>query len=169
MPPDLDAPDKPIYRDTQRLPLWVYGVLVAIVGLLGYLATTLPRPGSIVLAFAAGLVLLQGLIIAINFSRMMTEVTATEVRGRFGLYRFAIPLQRIARVEVVEVNPWAVENWGVRGAVVKGGFVGLRGRRGVRLCLGDGKDLVLGSNRAEDLVEAIRSRIGRPSQEAPSV
>ena len=104
MPRELDAQNAPIYRDTQRLSPRVYAVLIAIMGFLGYLATTLPRPGSIVLASAAALVFLVGLIIAVNFSRMMTEVSATEVRGRFGLYQFAIPLQRIVRAEVVEVS-----------------------------------------------------------------
>ncbi len=159
MPRELDAQSTPIYRDTQRLSPWVYGVQIAIMGFLGYLATTLPRPGSIVLASAAALVFLVGLIIAVNFSRMMVEVSATEVRGRFGLHQFAIPLQRIVRAEVVEVSPWSSENWGVRGAAVNGGFVGLRGRGGVKLSFSDGLELVLGCDRPEGLAEAIRSRL----------
>lgn len=168
MPRELDAQNTPIYRDTQRLSPWVYGVLIAIMGFLGYLATTLPRPGSIVLASAAALVFLVGLIIAVNFSRMTMEVSATEVRGRFGLYQFAIPLQRIVRAEVVEVSPWSSENWGVRGAAVKGGFVGLRGRRGVKLCFSDGLELVLGCDRPGGLAEAIRSRLAQTNSSAPS-
>jgi hypothetical protein len=167
MPRELDAQNTPVYRDTQRLSPWVYGVLIAIMGFLGYIATTLPHPGSIVLASAAALVFLVGLIIAF-FSRMMTEVSATEVRGRFGLYQFAIPLQRIVRAEVVEVGPWSSENWGVRGAAVKGGFVGLRGRRGVKLCFSDGLELVLGCDRPEGLAEAIRSRLAQTMSSAPS-
>ena len=163
MPQRVDGQDEPIYRDVQRMSLWVYGVLVAIIGVAGYLAMTLPRPLNIALGFAAGLVFMIGLIIAINFSQRRTEITSTAIQSRFGLTRVELPLQRVQQVEVVDINPWSTVNWGVPGAKLKGGFLDLRSQGGVKLSLDDGKDLVLGSNRPEELAEAIRGQLGQPS------
>ncbi len=167
---DLDVPNTPIYRDTQRLSPWTYVLVIAIMGFFGYLATTLPRPVSIIVACAAASVFVPVLIIFVNFSKMVVEVAATEVRGRFGLHKFAIPLQRIVRAEVVEFDPWSPENWGVRGAAVKGGFMGLTGwgRRGVKLCFSDGVELVLGCDHPEGLAEVIRGRLTQPISSAPA-
>jgi hypothetical protein len=158
------GPEEPTYRDVQRLSPWVSVALIAAFGVAGYFAATLPPPGSHLFAVAAGMIFMIGLIVAVNFSELGTEVTPTAIRGRFGLHRFEIPLERVRRVEVVAIDPWTTENWGVRGPKVKGGFIGLRGRGGVKLSSVDGTDLVLGSNRPEELAEAIRGRLGQASR-----
>jgi hypothetical protein len=101
-----------------------------------------------------------GLILAVNFSTMTTEVTPTTIRSRFGLFRFEMPLGRVRGVEVVEVDPWSTANWRVRGPRINGGCLGLRGRGSIKLVFGSGREMVLGSNHAQALAESIRSRIG---------
>jgi hypothetical protein len=160
--------DETAYRDVQRIPFWVYGILAVIAGGMGYIATTLPRPGNLVLGAGAVLTLMIGLIIAVNFSTMTTEVTPTAIHSRLGLFRFEMPLGRVRGVEVVDVDPWSTENWGVRGPRIKGGYLGLRGRGGIKLSFDDGKEVVLGSHHSEGLAEAIRKRIGGSAPTATS-
>jgi hypothetical protein len=161
MPETVLGRDEAAYRDVQRIPFWVYGILAVIAGGMGYIATTLPRPWNLGLGAGAVSALMIGLIIAVIFSTMTTEVTPTVIRSRFGLYRFEMPLGRVRGVEVVEVDPWSTENWGVPGPRIKGGYLGLRGRGGIKLSFDDGKGMVLGSDNPEGLAEAVRSRIGR--------
>ena len=63
-------------------------------GVAGYIATTLPWPGNFVVAGAAVPTLIIGLIIAVNFSTMTTEVTSTAILSKFALFRFEMPLSR---------------------------------------------------------------------------
>lgn len=137
-------------------------------GVAGYIATTLPWPGNLVVAGAAVPTLIIGLIIAVNFSTMTTEVTSTAILSKFALFRFEMPLSRVRGVEVVVTDPWSTKNWGVRGPAIKGIYMGPRGRRGVKLSLDNGTDMVLGSNCAAELAEAIRSGIGQSAPIAAS-
>jgi hypothetical protein len=169
MPGKVVGRDGTTYRDVTRISYWVWGILAVVVGVAGYIASTLPWPANLVVAGAATPTLTTGLIIAVIFSKMTTEVTSAAILSRFALNRFEMPLSRVRGVEVVEINPWSAENWGVRGPRINGSYLGPRGRGGVKLSLDDGKDMVLGSNRPADLAEAIRSRLGQVAPMTTSV
>jgi hypothetical protein len=97
---------------------------------------------------------------------MTTEVTPTDVRVWFGwvpIYRRVVPLHEIRRIEPTTFRPIADYGfWGVRASRDGERALIARGNRGVRLELTDGSLLVIGSQRADELAQAIQSAL-RPS------
>ena len=95
-----------------------------------------------------------------NLLCQRTVVTDTDLSVSFGalfpLYRRRIALADIASAEAVTYSPLAeYGGWGIRGF---GSSVALnaRGNRGVRLTLRDGRRVLIGSQRAGELAEALR-------------
>jgi hypothetical protein len=91
---------------------------------------------------------------------METVITGGEVRVRFGylfpIYTRKISLAEIEAADAVTYSPIGeYGGWGIRGF---GANVALnaRGDRGVRLQLTNGRTLLIGSQRAEELASAIR-------------
>ncbi len=157
-----------IYREEQFFAWWLYALLAAMVGV-GWLAA-LPRhaPAVIVagprvpsielpISLAVGFVLPPLLVVCVL--RMTTEVTPGLCRVWFGFvptYRRGIPLEVVARVEVVTYRPirdhWF---WGARTTRDGERVMTARGSRGVRLHLTDGSRVLIGSQRPEELAESL--------------
>ena len=92
---------------------------------------------------------------------MTTTVPDGKIEVLFGRrLRFEIPLQDVFRAYPRSYEPiWEYGGWGIRlGA--GGGAYNMRGNEGVQLHLRDGRRLLIGSQRAEELAEVIRRLSG---------
>ena len=140
------------FTETQSFSALAYGVLclstVAVAVAVGVAKAGLIWP-----------VLPLGLTFNLLYER--TAVTDTELSVSFGalfpLYRRRIALADIASAEAVTYSPIAdYGGWGIRGF---GSSVALnaRGDRGVRLTLQDGRRVLIGSQRPEELAASLRA------------
>ena len=88
-----------------------------------------------------------------------TTVTETHLTVTFGallpLYRQQIALKKIASAEAITYSPLAdYGGWGIRGWG-KNTALNARGIRGVQVALRDGRRILIGSQRPEELAEAL--------------
>jgi hypothetical protein len=95
--------------------------------------------------------------------RLETTVTATHLHIRFfPLLRRTIELRDIVTVEACTYRPLAeYGGWGIRWSPANGMAYNVSGNHGVRLALRDGKKLLIGSQRAEELASTINARVSR--------
>lgn len=163
-----------IYREEQNFGWWVYGLLalMAGVGLLcvlwkgqgGAEGVRMSWSGQVPLVLAVGLVLPAVLVLGVL--RMTTEVTPAECRVWFGwvpTFHHTVTLTDVVKVEVVEYRPMAdYGGWGIRRGRNGERVYNARGNRGVRLELGDGTRVLVGSQTPEELARAIEQGI-RPT------
>jgi hypothetical protein len=95
-------------------------------------------------------------------SRLIVEVTPEQIAGRcYPLMRRVIPLAEVQSVEVRKYN--AVKEyggWGIKGWSGKNVAYNVSGDSGAQLILRDGRKVMLGSKRAEELVAVIEARLG---------
>jgi hypothetical protein len=101
------------------------------------------------------------IIVWIYQMRLITEVRDDGLHIYFLLLwrRRIIPYEKIRSVEVRTYNPIAeYGGWGIRWGT-RGWAYNVSGNRGVQLELADAKDLLIGSQRAEQLAETIRKRM----------
>ena len=108
---------------------------------------------------AAILIVLAILVLSL-MSKLQTQVRADGLFVRF--YPFhrrqrKIPLEKVTSFRAVTYRPiWDYGGWGLRCG--RGGRAyNVSGRRGVRLEFHDGKHLLIGSQRPEELAAAIES------------
>jgi hypothetical protein len=105
-------------------------------------------------------------IVALFFlAKLVTEVDDTEVRTRF-VFLFGkkqIPFAQIAAAEAVTYRPIReYGGWGLRRGA-NGWAFNVSGNRGVLLKLRAGGTFLIGSQRAEELEQAIRARLNTSS------
>jgi hypothetical protein len=159
-------PATAMFREEQYFDWRVYA-MIASVEVLTALAMLKGSTWSseLLLGLAVGTGLL--LFFAVLLLHMTTEVTPADVRVWFGwvsVYRRVVPLGDIRRVELVSFRPIADYGfWGVRSGRDGDRALIARGNRGVRLELADGSLLVIGSQRAEELAQAIQSAMRPPA------
>lgn len=109
--------------------------------------------------------LLIGLGLPFLFGRtsMILEVTGEAVLVRYRPFtRRTILLADVARAEARTYN--AIKDyggWGIKGWSSAKMVYNVGGNRGVELTLTDGRSVMLGSQRADELAEVIQSRLGR--------
>jgi hypothetical protein len=113
------------------------------------------------LEFSLGIVICLALplLLAVCLLQMTTEVTPTQLSVWFGwvpVYRRELPIGTVRRHAVVQYRPFAdYGGWGIRAGRDGERVLSARGDRGVRLELSDGSKLLIGSQRPEELAEAI--------------
>ncbi|MFO0960365.1 MAG: hypothetical protein U0800_23505 [Isosphaeraceae bacterium] len=160
-----------IFREEQFFAWWTY----VFMGMWAIASSLAPAFFREVLHIRSGLtgmglaVTLIGIalpvLLIVGVLRMTTEVTATELRVWFGwlpTYRQELPLAQIRSVEVVRYR--AIHDygfWGVRRGRDGEYVLSARGDRGVRLTLGDGSRLLIGSQRPEELARILDKAIPR--------
>lgn len=163
-----------IFREEQNFAWWIYAFLAVWAGT-SYLLPTLtrgalqlpPRPSGWNLEVP--LISLIGLglpsLLVVGVLRMTTEVAVDRVRVWFGwlpTYRQEVALSQVRCVEVVRYRPIIDFGfWGVRRGPNGERVLSARGDRGVRLTMVDGTKLLIGSQRPEELAEAL-DKIIRP-------
>jgi hypothetical protein len=170
MPPSSStSPGPPLYHEEQRFRQWWVWILVVapaalawwpfiqqIVG--GEPVGQNPAPdwlvGLIWLLIGVGLPLLFGI------TALVLEVTADEVSVNYRPFkRRTIALRDIAQVQARTYN--AVKEyggWGIKGWSKDNVAYNVSGDRGVELTLRDGRRVMLGSQRPDELLAAIESQ-----------
>jgi hypothetical protein len=161
-------PSSVVYREEQNFSWWVYA-LMALMVLFGIVIELLARsrnqgvePGG-GLSLGVPVVLLASLllptIMVVGVLRLTTEVDATGIRIWFGwipTFQRAIYLADLDRVESVRYRPIAdCGGWGIRIGLDGERVYNARGDLGVRLYFRDGTRILLGSQRPDELADAI--------------
>lgn len=151
-----------VYREEQNFAWWVYSLLASVV-ILGGAAVIWGRGANAGwgtgLPIALGLSCVVPTLLIVLLLRMTTEVHPTECIVWFGwlpTYREVVPLASIKVVEAVTYRPLRdCGGWGIRRGVGDERVLNARGDRGVRLTLIDGDKILIGSQRAEELAQAL--------------
>ena len=166
-----------IFREVQPFrQLWIWVIVVAIASLIWYaLVQQLllgspvgenPMPDLVLVIF--------WLVFGIGFpalfvsSRLVTEVRIDGIYIRYIPFHRSfrrIGFEQMRRHEVRTYRPLAeYGGWGIRyGFKGKGRAYNVSGNRGVQIELSNGKRLLIGSQRPEDLVRAIQAKRGQES------
>jgi hypothetical protein len=160
-----------IYREEQRFALWLRVVLVLSMALAAGLSilplTKIPAGqwrgniGEIVLLFTAGVILPIGIGILFWLLKLETEVRPDGLYVRY--FPFHIKFKRFGADDLSEYYArkyrpiWEYGGWGIRYSFGKGKAYNVSGNKGVQLVFKSGKRLLIGSQRAEELEEAIGS------------
>ena len=162
----------PIYREVQKFrQVWIWVVVLAIAGLQWYAAVEqllLKRPfgdnpmPDILLAVY---LVIFGIAMPtlFFFSQLVTEVRDDGIYIRF--FPFHKAFRRIAFTEVKQCKVRTYHpireygGWGIR-VRCKGKAYNVSGNRGVQIELLNGNRLLIGSQRAEELLRAIQAKVG---------
>jgi len=165
----VQQPPVALYREDQWFSPWVYA-LVAVSTTLAlfvivllwsrgdwpadpWLFARIDWPLLAVLGFSLPPAL------AFGFLKMTTEVSPTDLRVWFGLLptiRHVVPIVAIRAVEVVRYRPLQDHGgWGLRRDRHGQRVFTARGDRGVRLTLQDGSQILIGSQKPEELADYI--------------
>jgi len=157
------------FREEQRFE-WFWNLVTALpallvgFGLFRQIVLHKPimdEPGSSMLLWPAFGVTVATFIWFLGI-RLVTEVRDDELWIRFYWLRPAhvIKWNEIAKVEAITYRPIRdFGGWGVRWAP-RGILYNTRGNRGVRVYLTTGRRVLVGSQRADELAQAINARLG---------
>lgn len=156
--------ESPDFEEVQE-PEWPFTALGIGAGALGGMAVArslqlLARVGvGAAIACGTYLVLQEFLV------PMTTTVLADEIRVRYGRRtRFRIPLKNVVRAFVRTYDPLReYGGWGIRYGVGGRAF-NMRGSEGVQLVLRSGQRVLIGSQRARELADAVQDLTGCSSQ-----
>jgi hypothetical protein len=99
-------------------------------------------------------------LVVLGVAALVMEVHGDRLRAGLAPFRRrGIALRDIATAEAVTYRPLAdFGGWGVRWAGRRGVAYNASGNRGVQLVLADGRKVLVGSQRPEELAAALRSR-----------
>ena len=163
------AQERTAFTEVQRFrqPL-LLAVLAVAAGPFWYLVVahfvfgaTVEGSGALVVFWLFAGVLVPGLLFAV---RLTTEVSDDGLRLRFPPFvDREIPFTEIRGVQARTYRPlrefggWGVR-WGGRGRMA----YNVSGNKGVEVELSDGRTVMVGSRRADELAQAIRAHMGRP-------
>ena len=163
----------PLYRETQyfrQLWLWAMVLFIALLSLYGAFQQLIlgkpfgnnPAPDSVM--FVMAIVFGIGLPLFMFTTNLTTEVHSDGLYIRF--FPFHLSFRRIAAEEIrgfeaCTYNPISdYGGWGIRFGR-KGKAYNVSDNRGVQLDLSNGKHLLIGSKKPEELVEALNTTLGR--------
>jgi type IV secretory pathway VirB3-like protein len=137
------------FKEEQRFAPWVLILLFLV-----FVVIMVGRAPIFALFIVGGVALL------IIGMKLVTEVDSDRLRVRFFPFvRRDIPLKDIIHWEARTYSPiLEYGGWGIRTGLFRrrgGGALNARGNRGVQLRFADGKDLLVGSQRPEELAAAI--------------
>ena len=154
-----------LFREEQRFGAWLWAVPAAIAGVLtwgilhfGFGCPSGGRPPELIV-LAVGLAVPVLLALMMGFARLTVEVGPETIRVRFFPFSAReIPARDVVACDVRRYRP-LVEygGWGVRYGFRHGWAYNVRGNLGVQLRLREGRPLLIGSQRADELARAIRS------------
>jgi hypothetical protein len=165
-------PGEVIFHEEQRFRQpWLWLIVIAdAVLMLGLLVFFLVWQGSagsdarartvLIIVFAAAAAVSGAIIALLAACRLITEVRRDGLYLRFVPFHrsmWEVPLANVVKVEARTYSPIRdYGGWGLR-RTFKGRAYNVSGNRGVRLDFADGRHLLIGSQRPEELAEAIRS------------
>jgi hypothetical protein len=147
------------FREVQRLWTWVLLLLVLAVPIAA-IARSLPHfsghapPERVIYLVCAPLALM---VLWFSLGRMVTEVRETGLSIHFHLL-WPERLIPWTAIRGAEATTYFATGWGVRFGA-QGMTYNVSGNRGVRIDLGDGESVQVGSQRASELADAIAQRL----------
>jgi len=164
---------EPAYHEIQRVrQAWIWGVVTVIAGLAWYAlarqlllrrpfgTTPIPDHALAVLWLIFGI----GLPALFLLGRLVTEVRCDGIYIRFVPFHRSfrrIAFEDVKRCQVRTYHPLLeYGGWGIRIGL-KGKAYNAYGNRGVQLELRSGRRLLIGSQRPEEFLRAIRGESGR--------
>ena len=163
---DMTAANNPIFREVQRFsqPLRLFA-LVSMAAGGTILAIVMARRGSeensvSLLGQMLALIAVLGVGVLFFTVRLETEVRPDGLYVRF--FPFHVHYRRFSAADIAQYYARTYRpileygGWGIRCGR-KGRAYNMKGNRGVQLVFTDGKQLLIGSQKPEELVEAIRS------------
>jgi hypothetical protein len=126
------------------------------------------NPAEVIISLAIGPVILLAVIILLYYSKLVTEVRYDGVYIRYTPFHRSfrcLPFSEIESYEARTYSPIAeYGGWGIRWGW-KGGnrniAYNVSGNKGVQLVLKDGRRILIGSQKPEELVAAIKSATSR--------
>jgi len=162
-----------LYRETQflrQLWLWALVLFISLISLYGVFQQLVlkvpfgnnPAPDSIMIVLAV--IFGIGLPLFMYTTNLTTEIRSDGLYVRFFPFHLSfhrIAVEEIQRYEACTYSPIKdYGGWGIRFGR-KGKAYNVSGNRGVQLELSNGKDLLVGSQKPEELVEALNTTLGR--------
>ena len=151
-----------LFEETQTFrQAWIWGILVGVFLFVGgsFVAAWVGHPELAGREFLGGVLFLAiwGAVAGLlAFMRLTVEVDRHQVLIRFApLTRRQLPVNDIAEYEVRTYSPiLEYGGWGIRCSW-KGMAYNVSGNRGVQLVLRDGRRILIGSQKPQELAEAI--------------
>ena len=164
----LDAATTPLFREVQRFRHWFFWIpIVVVVGVIWWqfiqqIVVGRPpgtEPISDWAAWVLTIVFGIGFPVFAAIVRLVTEVRPGTLSIRLIPFRGrVISTQEIRSADSREYSPMReFGGWGVRLAADGGKAYNAHGNTGVQLVLTDGKRVLVGTQRAEELIAALRS------------
>jgi hypothetical protein len=158
---------RPIFVEQQRFRQW--WLWVTVIGVCAIELTAFAILYFKSRRFEAMIPLVVGTIpialLILNYStRLVVRVDVDGLHVRFWPFsRLDLPHRRIVSIAVEDYDPIGeFGGWGVKGPPARWGWCyTVNGRRGVRIELDNRHRLLIGSQRADELAEAMRSAGGR--------
>lgn len=158
------------FREVQRLWIWVMLLLLLATPII-ILTTTLHRipanhqVSDRVLYAVYGPLALVAMLFSLG--RLITEVRETALSIRFFLSGLSAQYggMRFGGLRPLHIPQSRYGGWGVRSGFERMAYT-VSGNPGVRIELKDGKEVLVGSQRADELARAIAERIGAPKGSA---
>ena len=155
----------PLFREEQRFSqpwLWAIVVVAAVAAWIGLAAVVLDSddgagwPVAIVLLLVA-----VGLPLLFALGRLTVEVLADRVEIRYRPFiTRTLRLDEVVAAESVTYRPLReYGGWGIKGWSRRKIAYNVRGDRGALLTFADGRTVLIGSQRADELAAAIRDRL----------
>jgi hypothetical protein len=154
------------FHEEQRFGQWWVWLLVitgAVLGWWGFIQQIIldqpwgTNPGPDWMIFLTWILIGIGLPLFFLFVKLVVNVSGDSVKIYFRpLTRRIIPLDQIANFKARTYSPLGeYGGWGLRG-LGKNRAYNISGNRGVELVLKDGRIVMIGSQRAEELAQAIQ-------------
>jgi len=159
-----------IYREEQRFNLWLRWLVYVSMGLSvvisvfalqkGYAPEGSQKTGEIVLAGIVGISVPVAITAMFLLLKLETEVRPDGLYVRY--LPFHIHFKRFGREDLSEYYARQYKpireygGWGIRYSLRNGKAYNVSGNRGVQLVLSNGKRLLIGSQKADELAAAIR-------------
>jgi len=168
------------FHEIQRpRQVWVWIIIAFITALVWYffLAQIVygeslgnnPAPDWVVLLIWA----VFGILFPIWFIMLKLEIVVTNTELAFRFFPLhmkwrVLPFNKITAAEAVTYHPIReFGGWGIRFGWRGGMAYNMQGNRGVRIIENNGKKILLGSQRAEELERAVRSGMTLQRQDPP--
>ena len=169
---NLNNEQSPIYREVQHLRQWWLWVLIIVAVAVAWWVFIVQiirgtpfgsNPASDAVVWIIAMLIGMAMPLLFLMLKMVTEVRKDRIRIRyFPLHTRIISVGEIKKYEACKFRPLLdYGGWGIRWAGRRGMAYVVSGNKGVHLELTNGKKLMIGSHKAEELAAAIRQALGR--------
>ncbi len=162
-----------IYSEEQKFGFWVRTPLILlmlvtiVIMVFVFIQITDQKVQGSVPVWAVILMVFSGIIIRIAVALLFWILKLRTEVGPDGLYIRFFPVHiRFKRFAAEDLGEYYARQykpifeyggWGIRGSFKKGRAYNVSGNKGVQLVFKNGKRLLIGSQKAEELEEAVRS------------